>query len=1079
MQLFKTNIQSMIYEFFTSKAPVCYEFRSEDLGLLQHTAALDSKGLGFYEYGAQTPTQDRPKIILCSSQEAYECFQALSFVLNKKHLKHHPDAQSLPKTKLPLLLPDIGARPLDSMQSYYEEYRELFAKLSLWYENDCSQILISPPKTLASFLPSKDLLRSQTLRRGDDLASLPFMADCGDFKGGALEKLLEKLFHFGYEAVEIVEMQGEFSRRGDILDIFIPNTDLPVRLSFFDTEIESIRFFDCQTQLCRPEELDSITIYPALFSLSEREYGILEAKISALDSVDSVHKKVSSLGVWFLGEVGGQNLLSSHATIFSLEGLREYKENLEYLDSRFQPPGLSSLKVLPPPTSFKDMEDVRLSNIESTLRLHKHKSLSILSPTNALAKSLELDSMDYAKVIITPYYLNIQSDKEIFIGLQRPQRRRKRRVQLALDSLKAGDFVVHSEYGIGVFKEMQQVSILGGLKDFLSIAYANDDRLLLPVENLNLIEKYTGFDKSPVKLDRLGKASFARLKSAIKEKLLEIANEIVRLQAQRELIEGVRLSLDSPSHLTAYKRFEEMRGFQLTKDQDLAIRDSLRDLASGRVMDRLLNGDVGFGKTEVAMSLCFVGALNGFVSLVLVPTTLLSAQHFESFKLRMQGLHLDNGKPIGIARLDRLSSAKERERLQRGLEEGEIHIVIGTQALFNLEIQNLGLIVIDEEHRFGVKQKEILKQKALNTHLLSMSATPIPRTLNMAYSKLKALSHLNTPPFYKQESRTFVKLKQDSLIKEVILRELRRGGQAFYIYNNIAKMPNIKSYLLGLLPNLRILLLHSKINPKETEKGLIGFLKKEYDLMLCTSIVESGIHLPNANTIIIDEAEHFGIADLHQLRGRVGRGRVVGFCYLLVEGQLSEEAQKRLLALEKNSYLGSGANLAMQDLEIRGGGNLLGEAQSGHIKQVGFGLYVRMLEETLQSLLQSKSHDSKVDLKLSVSAFLSHDLIKSERLRLELYRRLSQVKSEQEVREIEGEIEERFGKLDSYSLQFLDLIAIKVLASKLQIRAISNMGANISLLYHDETRLSLKSPTRDDDDILLTIKEHLRSMCRA
>lgn len=1009
-----------------------------------------------------------PKIIICSSDELALCGNALSFVETLHTHIHNTDSHiiesSITESKLPIILPDIRLSPYDSTQVFYEEFCELFAKLTQWYENNCTQTLITPPHTLMAFLPNKDLLCSFILTLHEHIS---------------IHDVIEKLIYYGYESVEIVEMQGEFSHRGDIIDIFIANSENPIRLSFFDTEIESIRYFSTETQLSQKEELETVRINPAMFSLNPKQYDFLESCIANI-AHDTLEKSIHSLGFWFLKDIGGINFLETYPHIFTLEGLKEYTENLAFVMPEILPHNNQKFRIfaMPKDSQSKDMEYIKTANLLPTIKLNKNKNIYLLSHTKATIKSLDLDSTHFKRIIITPFYCNIALPDALFISLQKIQHKTKKHIKLELDSLKVGEFVVHSEYGIGIFECIKQVSIMGGLKDFISIVYANDDRLLLPVENLNLIERYSAYD-SHVKLDKLGKSGFLKLKDSIKEKLLEIANQIIKVQAQRELSKGAIIRLDSPKQLIAYQQFEEKRGFELTKDQNNAITESLKDLKSGIVMDRLLNGDVGFGKTEVAMSLCYAAALNGFVSIVLVPTTLLCHQHFESFKERLEGLSLPNDTTLHIAKIDRFTTTKQKAFLESALQDNKVHIVIGTHAIFNLTLSNLGLIVIDEEHKFGVKQKEILKQKSLTTHVLSMSATPIPRTLNMAYSKLKAISELKTPPFFKQESKTFVKIKKDSLIKEVITRELRRGGQVFYIYNNIAKIIHIKKYLLTLLPHLRIVILHSQINPKETQQSMLDFFHRKYDVLLCTSIVESGIHLPNANTIIIDEAHNFGIADLHQLRGRVGRGKTVGFCYLLTKENINEEAAKRLLALEKNSYLGSGASLAYHDLEIRGGGNLLGSAQSGHIKQVGFGMYVRLLEETLQELLQSGTKENKIDLKLSVSAFLNDSLITSERMRLELYRRLSSVTSEQEVHEIEGEIEQRFGRLDTYSLQFLEIIIIKVLATKLHIKAISNAANNISITFSDGTRAYIKAPTKDDDDILLSIKSHLKTLLKA
>ncbi|EEO23930.2 transcription-repair coupling factor [Helicobacter bilis ATCC 43879] len=1003
-----------------------------------------------------TKNKNTPQILICSSEEILLAKEALCATLNL--ISMQKTKKEVKESTLPIVLPDIRLSPFDSTQSFYEEFHELFAKLALWYENDCKQILISPPHTLMAFMPSKELLHSFCVRKSENIVVKDFIA---------------KLIHYGYEHVEIVEMQGEFSHRGDIIDIFIPSFEFPVRISLFDTEIEEINFFNHETQLSQNEMIENLKIYPAIFSLDESQHTLLESRIKELDN--TLECSINSLGFWFLKDIGGLDFLKTYSHVFTPKALSEYLLNLEFVMPEVLPETNTEFYILQDSINFRDLEPLKLSQIHNTLKLNSNKDITIFSPTNAMLKSYNLESLSIkTKQIITPFYLNITSNEKLFLSLQKPQIMRKRKVKLELDALKVGAYVVHSEYGIGIFEAIKQVSIMGGLKDFISIIYANDDRLLLPVENLNMIEQYSAYD-SVVRIDKLGKSSFLKLKDSIKEKLFAIANEIIRLQAQRTLAKGVKIELETPDQITAFNTFESSRGFTLTQDQTHAIQESLKDLKSGMIMDRLLNGDVGFGKTEVAMSLCFASALNDFNSIVLVPTTLLCNQHFESFKERLHNTKLPNGKILYIAKIDRFTTATQKRAIQENFKDN-IQIIVGTHSLFNLEIENLGLMVIDEEHKFGVKQKELLKQKSLTTHILSMSATPIPRTLNMAYSKLKSISELKTPPFFKQESKTFVKVKQDSLIKEVILRELRRGGQVFYIFNNIAKITTIQSYLHDLLPQLRILILHSQINPKDTEKGMLAFLKKEYDLLLCTSIVESGIHLPNANTIIIDDAHNFGIADLHQLRGRVGRGKHVGFCYLLTNENITQDAAKRLLSLEKNSYLGSGAALAYHDLEIRGGGNLLGEAQSGHIKQVGFGMYVRMLEDTLQSLLQNEQQEQKVDIKLSVSAFLNESLVSSERMRLDLYRRLSQVKSEFEVREIEGEIEQRFGRLDIYSLQFLEIIIIKTLALQLGIKAISNAGYNISLIGHDDTRITLQSPTKDDDDILNTIKTKLKEL---
>ncbi|MBL0721818.1 MAG: DEAD/DEAH box helicase, partial [Sulfurovum sp.] len=652
----------------------------------------------------------------------------------------------------------------------------------------------------------------------------------------------------------------------------------------------------------------------------------------------------------------------------------------------------------------------------------------------------------------------------------RSKRDRIQKTSIILDELKPKDYIVHEIYGVGHFKGIEKRKIMGAMREFLVILYQNDDALLVPVENVEVIDRYIADRGVLPTLDKLGKSSFKRLKSKVKDKLFAIASEIINLSAQRHLQKGVILTIPEREH----KIFMGRADFIHTPDQNKAIEDILEDMSSGKMMDRLLSADVGFGKTEVAMNGMFIAVKNGYQSMIIAPTTLLTSQHFKSLKERFIKYDFIIGK------LDRFSTAKEKRNILSRLENGTIDIVVGTHTLFKAKFKNLGFITIDEEHKFGVKQKELLKEMSINRHLLSMSATPIPRSLNLALSKIKTFSEISTPPVDRQGIRTFVKDYDKNIIKEAIRREIRRGGQIFYVYNSIAKIEEKKKVLLSILPNLRIAILHSKISAIKTENEMMKFEAGEYDILLSTSIVESGIHIPNVNSIIVDGANNFGIADLHQLRGRVGRGKKEGFCYFIVEDRenLSQNSQKRLLALESNSALGSGAVLAFHDLEIRGGGNIIGEAQSGHIKQIGYTLYLKMLEDTIRGLSgDTKDEDEKsVDIKLSVDAYLNEELISEDRLRLELYRRLSQCQTVTEVYEIEIEISDRFGKLDTLTRQFIDIIIMKVLAKEQKISKISSYEQNIFIEFIDENRERniIKSPSKDDDDLIATAMNFLR-----
>ncbi|WP_367704437.1 transcription-repair coupling factor [Helicobacter pylori] len=954
-----------------------------------------------------------------------------------------------PNTKA-ILFPEFRAKKNDDLRSFFEEFLQLLGGLREFYqalENKQEAIIIAPISALLHPLPKKELLES--------------------FKITLLEKynlkdLKDKLFYYGYEILDLVEVEGEASFRGDIVDIYAPNSKA-YRLSFFDAECESIKEFDPTTQMSLKEDLLEIEIPPTLFSLDESSYKDLKTKVEQ-SPLNSFSKDLTSFGLWFLGEKAN-DLLHAYKSVISPKALEEIQElaSLNELDGeRFK-----FLKVLENAQGYEDLE-IHAHALEGFIALHSNRKITLLAPNKTiLDNAISALEKSHIECVIAPFVLNFKTPDGIFISLNSFERKKKRqKSKLALNELNPGEWVVHDDYGVGVFSQLVQHSVLGSKRDFLEIAYLGEDKLLLPVENLHLIARYVAQSDSVPTKDRLGKGSFLKLKAKVRTKLLEIAGKIIELAAERNLILGKKMDV----HLAELEVFKSHAGFEYTSDQEKAIAEISKDLSSHRVMDRLLSGDVGFGKTEVAMHAIFCAFLNGFQSALVVPTTLLAHQHFETLRTRFENFG------VKVARLDRYAS--EKNKLLKAVELGQVDVLIGTHAILGAKFKNLGLVVVDEEHKFGVKQKEALKELSKSVHFLSMSATPIPRTLNMALSQIKGISSLKTPPTDRKPSRTFLKEKNDELLKEIIYRELRRNGQIFYIHNHIASISKVKTKLENLIPKLKIAILHSQINANESEEIMLEFAKGSYQVLLCTSIVESGIHLPNANTIIIDNAQNFGLADLHQLRGRVGRGKKEGFCYFLIEDQksLNEQALKRLLALEKNSYLGSGESIAYHDLEIRGGGNLLGQDQSGHIKNIGYALYTRMLEDAIYELSGGKKRlEKSVEIQLGVSAFLNPELIASDSLRLDLYRRLSLCENVDEVGQIHEEIEDRFGKIDDLSTQFLQIITLKILANQLGILKLSNFNQSITITYSDEKKESLKAPSKDDNDILETLLKHLRA----
>ncbi len=950
----------------------------------------------------------------------------------------------------PFALVDFRANFGDDLLSFSEELQEITKVLNDFYKyKKENKILIAPIRTISYPMPKSKCFDEFEISFADTLN---------------IEKLKTKLYNWGYYFVDIVTSEAEVSFRGDIIDICPLGSENGYRISLFDDEVESIRKFDIEDQKSFKEEIETFTITPAFLALDEATFMDINDRVQTIES-DAFVKDIHSLGFWYLNDLG-EYLPQNMNSFITQEALEELNDVYVFEEKR-----LNKDKFLTIPQIFKakNYQEISPANVKEFISFHEDKKITIISSSEAKVKSFDLElSNTKINYIFDSFIINLLSDDEVIISLNKEiKKRRKKRIKLVLDELQEGDFVVHEKHGIGQYKGIEPVTVMGAKRDFVIVIYAGNDRLLIPVENIDLIDRYVADGASYAVIDKLGKGSFAKLKQKVKDKLFAIANEIIQMAAARELVRGIKINTKKQ----VLKDFQKNAGFEYTKDQERSVKEIFNDLSSGCVMDRLLSGDVGFGKTEVAMNALLACILDDKQALFVCPTTLLATQHYHSMQKRF-ALY-----GISIAKLDGKTSTKEKNHIKKGLESGEIKLVLGTHSLLEVKTKDLALVVIDEEHKFGVKQKEKLKSLRENVHIFSMSATPIPRTLNLALSKLKGMSSLLTAPSERLGVRTYVKEYNEKLIKEIILREKRRGGQLFYVHNNIASIETKKEDIEKIIPNIKIEIIHSKIKPILAEKILEAFENKEFDILLATSIVESGLHLPNANSIIIDGADRFGIADLHQLRGRVGRSDKEGFCYYIVEDkkQITSDAIKRLIALESNSYLGSGTALAHQDLEIRGGGNIIGEAQSGHIKQIGYGLYLKMLEDALATLSgESKDDNNTVDIKLAISAFISEDYINEDRVRLELYRRLSKCHDKEAVYIIEEEMEDRFGKPDIPTKQFLDLIMIKILALSKGIKTISSYEMNITFTKGEDIKETIKSPSKDDDDIISATLQYLR-----
>ncbi len=957
-------------------------------------------------------------------------------------------------------LPDIRVVRGEDLRPYAEEIGELLEALERFYDTKVQgkrAYMAVPLRTLTIPFPKENFFDALRLAFGDEVDT---------------KALQEQLYRWGYTPVDVVTTHGEMSFRGDIVDIFPRGEKRPYRISFFDTEIEQIVTFDPDTQKRDTEEIEEITIKPAFLALDENAYETLAWRCEHSD-YDAFVKDIASLGLWHLGEMGyaapecyGMVHAKNHD-----EALREIYEN----DTPLVPRKAFTVPILPDAHRYRDLE---VADAAKLIEAHKEKKLLLIARNESVIRASDIPLDSDKEILYSDAIVNLIGDDRLILSLNKPiKRKRVKKPSLVLDELKVGEYVVHENHGVGIFKGIERKTLLGQTEEFVVIEYQGGDILSIPVRNIEVLDRYIADSGTLPVLDKLGKTSFKRLKGKVRDKLFAIASQIINLSAERHLKKGIVLWSNEQGAKSGEEReraatiaaehrlFMAQAGFVHTEDQEKAIFEVLADMQSGRMMDRLLSADVGFGKTEVAMNAIFVAVRNGYQAMMIAPTTLLSAQHFKSLKARFAQWD------IKVAKLDRFSTPKEKKAVAEGFKEGTIDVVVGTHALLKLKPKRLGLVVIDEEHKFGVKQKEALKALSIDVHLLSMSATPIPRSLNMALSHIKSFSEILTPPEARVGIRTFVKNYDPKIVKEAILRERRRGGQIFYVHNRIAGIEEKKSALLELIPDLRITVLHSHIDAKESEAEMLKFEAGEYDLLLSTSIVESGLHLPGANTMIVDGADRFGIADLHQLRGRVGRGGKEGYCYFLVadRDKVTDNAKRRLLALESHSELGSGAVLAFHDLEIRGGGNLIGEAQSGHIKQIGYGLYLRMLEDAIRELSGKEQETTQqTEVTLQIAAYISEETVPQERLRLELYRRLAQCDNAAEVYEIAAEMEDRFGKLDSVTRRFVDVMAIKATAKHKGIKKISSYGERVFVEYRDEdkARTVVQAESKDDDDIV-------------
>ncbi|MBI5887815.1 MAG: transcription-repair coupling factor [Deltaproteobacteria bacterium] len=641
--------------------------------------------------------------------------------------------------------------------------------------------------------------------------------------------------------------------------------------------------------------------------------------------------------------------------------------------------------------------------------------------------------------------LVIISEEEIFgerVKRRAPSSRKLDAFLLELQDLKEGDYIVHAHHGIGLYRGMKRVGVDGIENDFLLLEYRDADKLYMPVSRMDLISKYHGVEGRGPLLDKLGSAGWGRTKGRVKKEVEKMAGELLKLYAERQASVGFAFS--KPSHM--FQEFEAGFEYTETPDQARAIDETLADMQEERTMDRLICGDVGYGKTEVAIRAAFKAALDNKQTAVLVPTTVLAQQHYLTFSKRFAPY------PVTVGVLSRFKSKKEQKEVVEKVKTGEVDIVIGTHRLLqkDMEFKDLGLIVIDEEHRFGVKQKERFKQMRKTVDCLTLTATPIPRTLQMSLGGIRDMSIIGTPPEDRLAIKTSVIRFDEAQIAEAVEREIKRNGQVFFVHNRIQSIAALHEFLSRVVPNARVAVAHGQMKETELEKKMLGFVSREYDVLLSTAIIESGLDIPSANTIIINRADRFGLAELYQLRGRVGRSSHRAYAYFIIpeEAGLTADARRRIEVLQELTEPGSGFKIATYDLEIRGAGEFLGTSQSGHITEVGFDMYAKLLEEAVRELKgEAAPEEIEPEINLKVSQYIPEDYMPDARQRLGFYKKLASVSTEDEVIEITDELGDRFGDMPEPVDNLLQAAGLKLLLKAVRAKELAQRGGRLYIAF--------------------------------
>lgn len=880
-------------------------------------------------------------------------------------------------------------------------------------------IYVSYPEALEELIPEASSIRSSVtvIKPGDEIS---------------YEGIKEKLFGQGFEKVDFVSNPGQFSLRGSIIDIFSFSAALPYRISLWGNEVDEIHTFDCNTQLSK-EKVEQADIVSSIISDCGAESTVSLSSILPSQTV-----------IWL-----DSSDMYTHRDFFS--AYSSFKK--VYIDTplREDPDHKITFSIAPQPVFNKNFEllsaDIRskrengykvLIYGEKESQLERLKS--ILSQNGGLMPDFEKGKNIHSGFIDNENKICCYSDHEIFDRFHRVTIRRTvdKSEQLTLNDLSSfniGDYIVHIDHGVGVFGGLVRMrDDRGRVKEVVKLMYKDNDVVFVSVHALNKISRYRSNEGEAPRINKLGSKSWQTMKTNAKSKVKDIAKDLIQLYAKRKASKGFAFSADT----YLQEELESSFMYEDTPDQESATKSIKTDMEDNCPMDRLVCGDVGFGKTEVAIRAAFKAVVDSKQVAVLVPTTILALQHHQTFSSRLKDL------PCRVEYVSRLRTAKEVKTIQEDLKNGRIDILIGTHKILGkgFEFKDLGLLIIDEEQKFGVAAKERLRQLKLSVDTLTLTATPIPRTLQFSLLGARDLSIINTPPPNRIPVQTEIILFDEKEIKEIINYELNRGGQLFFLHNKVQELQSIHDILQRLVPDMRICIAHGQMDPKSLEDRMLDFIRGDYDMLLCTTIIENGLDIPNANTIMINQAQNIGLSELHQLRGRVGRSNRRAFCYLIVPPlvTITDEARRRLKAIEEFSDLGSGFNIAMQDLDIRGAGNLLGAEQSGFITEMGYETYQMVLAEAMEELgvetgvITRGSHDKFVDdctIETDQMALIPDSYIDVTAEKMRIYRQLDSLPVEKEIDKLAAQLIDRFGPIPKEVENLIYVVKVRNLGAGL------------------------------------------------